>query len=88
MKKYLLIIHENGPCVGAVEVPSCFEILPLLQQTAIESNMSVLLVTEEELATKGGLEGLLLAQGSCILNALRALMTDPHALDRFDPTLN
>lgn len=86
MKRYLLIIHNGGPCVGAVEVPGCFKIDPQVAVYALESGFSLLVVTEAELATKGGLEGLLLAQGRHLLDTLHALMADP-SFDA-DPSLN
>jgi hypothetical protein len=86
MKRYLLIVHNGGPCVGAVEVPGCFAIDPKVAVYALESGFSLLIATEAELATKGGLEGLLLAQGRSILDALSALMSDP-SFDA-DPSLN
>ncbi|HET7110139.1 MAG TPA: hypothetical protein VFI41_04665 [Gemmatimonadales bacterium] len=85
MKRYLLIIHRGGPVIGAVEVPPCFEIKPQLALEALKGGMSFLIVTEEELAPKGGLEGLLLAQGRSMLDALNILMTDPSFFDRLLP---
>jgi hypothetical protein len=86
VKRYLLIVHNGGPCVGAVEVPGCFNINPQVAVYALESGFSLLVVTEAELASQGGLEGLLLKQGRHILDALHALMSDP-SFDA-DPSLN
>lgn len=90
MKRYLLIVHQGGPVIGAVEVPPCFEIDPGVALEAMKGNMSFLIVTEEELAPKGGLEGLLLAQGRSLLDALHVLMTDPDFFDSVlsDPNQN
>lgn len=93
MKRYLLIIHAGGPAVGAVEVPPCFSPTDALLRSATEGNMSLLILTEDELALKGGLEGLFLAQGREILDALVDFAIDPEAAEKkyalpIDPNQN
>jgi hypothetical protein len=93
VKRYLLIVHGGGPAVGAVEVPPCFKPTDALVRSAAEGNMQLVIVTEDELAPKGGLEGLFLAQGREILDAIRDFATDPEAAEKkyalpIDPTQN
>lgn len=92
MKRYMLIVHGGGPAVGAVEVPPCFEPTDALLRSAYEGNMQLVFVTEEELAARGGLEGLLLRQGQHILAAITDFAIDPELAEqkygRPDPTNN
>lgn len=71
----MLLIHAGGPAIGAVEVPSCFSPTDDFLEAAALGNMSVLMVNEDEL--KDGLEGLFLAQGQALVDAIRRLATDP-----------
>lgn len=73
MKRYLIFIHTDGPIIGAIEVPPCFEILPALQSAAMAGGI---LVGIKELP-EGELERLVLAQGRALLNTLKTLIADP-----------
>lgn len=87
----MLIVHGGGPAVGAVEIPPDWQPDAELIQSAVEGNMSLILVTEEQLG-EAGLQGLFLRQGKEILDALVDFANDPELAEkkygRQDPTQN